>query len=247
MPDGSNPVVDAARWLRDATRDLRPGPPVAVTYHPLTYAWDAHQAYLDRYANGRRKVVMVGMNPGPWGMAQTGVPFGDVEIVRDWLGLKDIPIGQPDPAHPKRPVQGWDCTRGEGSGRRLWGFLRDTYGTPERALADLAIANHCPMLFFAEEGTNLTPDKLRKADRDAITAVCDEGLRRAIDALEPETLIGVGNYAEARCEAVAESAGLDVDIQRILHPSPASPLANKDGGRHWRDNVTQVFEAAGLL
>ncbi|MFM8642089.1 MAG: hypothetical protein ACKOEP_04540, partial [Phycisphaerales bacterium] len=75
-----------ARHLRDGCAELRFGPPVAFTYHPLDYAWEAHRAFL-RMARPRPAILFVGMNPGPFGMAQTGVPFGEVAAVRDFLGI----------------------------------------------------------------------------------------------------------------------------------------------------------------
>ena len=239
--------LKAAGWLRRATRELEPGGSVAYVYRPLDYAWKSHKAYIEEYGEGPKKALLVGMNPGPWGMGQTGVPFGDVEIVTKWLGLGGHPVEAPEVLHEKRPVMGWACHRREGSGRRLWGYLQERFETPQRALRDLFIWNHCPLLMFSEEGTNVTPDKLPKASRDEVLAVCDEGLVRVIQALGPQTLIGVGRYAEERCNVVKESADLDVEVTRILHPSPASPLANREGGNHWRKDVDRVFTASGLL
>lgn len=240
-------AVKAARWLRQKTHHLEPGGSVEYVYRPLDYAWQSHKAYLERFAAGPKKALLVGMNPGPWGMGQTGVPFGDVEIVAEWLGLGGIKIEIPERLHEKRPVMGWSCHRSEGSGRRLWGFLRDRFETAERALRDLLVVNHCPLLMFTEEGTNVTPDKLPKASREEVFVVCDEGLAMIAQALEPQTLIGVGRYAEERCRVVQETMDLDVDVLRMPHPSPASPLANRDGGNHWKEQVTEVFQQAGLL
>ncbi len=248
MQDGTeraDAAVAAAAWLRDAIETVDVGDKVAVTYNPLRYAWAPHEAFLRRFGATRKKALLVGMNPGPWGMAQNGIPFGTASVVKGWLGLDGHPVGQPDEVHPKRPVHGWACTRDEKSGERVWGFLRAMYGTPERALSELMIANHCPLLLYAESGANITPDKLRKAEREALFEVCDEGVRRIARALEPEVLIGVGAYAEERCAAIAE--GTDWAVDRIPHPSPASPLANKDGGIHWRRAVAEVFVRHGLL
>lgn len=240
-------ALKAARWLRRETRELEPGGSVAHVYRPLDYAWQPHKAYVERYGQVPKKALLVGMNPGPWGMGQTGVPFGDVQIVEDWLGLGGKRVDPPENQHEKRPVMGWACHRSEGSGRRLWGFLRDRFETPDRALRDLFVWNHCPLLMFTREGTNVTPDKLTKAAREEVLLVCDEGLLRAVAAFKPESLIGVGRYAEERCRVVQDSGGLDVEVLRIPHPSPASPLANRDGGNHWRQEVERVFGTAGLL
>ena len=163
------------------------------------------------------------------------------------LGLRGIPVDPPAEQMSKRPVEGWDCRRSEPSGRRLWGLLRDLYGTPERALRDLLVVNHCPLLMFGPTGTNITPDKLRKADCEAVYSVCDEGLRRMVVALGPQALIGVGKYAEACARRVADMVDRDIEVTHILHPSPASPLANREQGAYWRRRTTECLRAVGLL
>ena len=82
-------LVDIARRLRDDVDRLEFAPPVAVVYNPLDYAWKPHRAYLERYGQGHPQVLLLGMNPGPFGMAQTGVPFGDVAMVRGWLATRE--------------------------------------------------------------------------------------------------------------------------------------------------------------
>ncbi|MEP6821525.1 MAG: single-stranded DNA-binding protein, partial [Chthoniobacterales bacterium] len=67
-------LLRAAATLRDAVGKLKFTPPVAYIYNPLDYAWPAHETYLRRYGATRKSVIFLGMNPGPFGMAQTGVP-----------------------------------------------------------------------------------------------------------------------------------------------------------------------------
>ncbi|MFM8699096.1 MAG: single-stranded DNA-binding protein, partial [Phycisphaerales bacterium] len=157
-----------ARDLRDGCAELRFGPPVAFTYHPLEYAWHAHRAYL-RMARPRPAILLVGMNPGPFGMAQTGVPFGEVAAVRDFLGIdaRTARIGVPERMHPKRPVDGLSCTRSEVSGARVWGWARARFGTPEAFFRAAFVWNWCPLAFMAASGANLTPDKLPCTGRAA--------------------------------------------------------------------------------
>ncbi|MCP3959851.1 MAG: single-strand selective monofunctional uracil-DNA glycosylase [bacterium] len=224
-------------------RELAPltfSAPVAFVYNPLEYAREPHRRYLERFGSGRREVVFTGMNPGPWGMAQTGVPFGAVGPVRDWLGLAGADVGKPEREHPKRPVTGFDCPREEVSGTRVWGWARDAFGTPERFFSRFFIGNYCPLLFLDEGGRNLTPDKLKAAERRAMTAVCDRAFRRVVEVLEPRLVIGVGVWAEGRVRECLD--GLDVEIGRILHPSPASPAAN----RGWAEAATRQLEAMGV-
>ena len=222
-----------ARRLSATVSGLEFGPPVSHVYNPLDYAREPHEEYLRRFAAGPGRVILVGMNPGPWGMAQTGVPFGEVRLVRDWLGIRAA-VGQPRREHPKRPVEGFAC------GRRLWGWARDRYGTPRHFFARFFVANYCPLLFLEASGRNLTPDRLPAAARRPLLDACDEALRDAIEALEPRLLVGVGGFAEARLTAAL--AGLRVPIGRILHPSPASPAAN----RGWRQAAERQLAALGV-
>ncbi|MCP4247260.1 MAG: single-strand selective monofunctional uracil-DNA glycosylase, partial [bacterium] len=211
-----------ARDLVADIRALRFAAPVTHVYNPLDYARRPHEAYLQRYGRGRAEAVLVGMNPGPWGMVQTGVPFGEVSHVRDWLKISD-PVGRPPDEHPKRPVLGWDCPRSEVSGARLWGWARVTFGQPARFFERFFVTNYCPLAFLEVTGRNRTPDKLPAAEREPLLAACDRALRRTVEQLQPRLVIGVGTFAETRARAAL--AGLDVTIGRILHPSPASPRA----------------------
>ena len=124
------------------------------------------------------RVLYFGMNPGPFGMAQTGVPFGEVAAVRDWLGI-EAPVERPAREHPKRRVEGFACRRSEVSGARLWGWARARFGTPERFFARFFVWNWCPLGFLADSGANLTPAELPAAERRALEAVCDRALAAA--------------------------------------------------------------------
>jgi single-strand selective monofunctional uracil DNA glycosylase len=204
---------------------MRFGPPVAHVYNPLVYAWDSYERYVLKYAAEPKRVVFLGMNPGPFGMVQTGVPFGDVTAVQDWLGItgKVVP---PISQHPKRPVQGFSCTRGEVSGQRLWGLFREKFGNAGDFAKAHFVANYCPLAFIEETGRNRTPDKLSPTEKSALFAHCDQHLRIVVETLKPDWLIAIGNFAFARATAALENS--PVLIGTILHPSPACPAANRD-------------------
>jgi single-strand selective monofunctional uracil DNA glycosylase len=231
-------LVQASRRLRDETGALAFAPPVACVYHPLEYAWAPHELYLRRFGAGPKEAVLVGMNPGPFGMAQTGVPFGDPALVAGWLGVH-APVGQPRRCHPKRPVSGFDASRAEVSGARLWGWARDRFGTPERFFARFFVVNYCPLLFVEASGKNRTPEKLPAKERAPLFAACDRALAEIIAALAPAAVIGVGTFAEERARAVLPPAQR---VGRILHPSPASPAAN----RGWPQAVEAELTALGV-
>ena len=130
----SEALIAAARRLRAETSRLKFKPPVTHVYNPLVYAWAPYEAYLQKFGATRKRVVLLGMNPGPFGMVQTGVPFGEVAAVRDWLKI-ECPVGKPAREHPRRPVTGFACARSEVSGRRLWGLFAERFGTPEQFFA----------------------------------------------------------------------------------------------------------------
>lgn len=233
-------LVAIAEELRDAVRPLRFSPPVSHVYSPLDYAWPAHRAYLERFGSAPREIVLVGMNPGPWGMAQTGVPFGEVAAVRDWLGIS-APVGRPEREHPARPVTGFACTRSEVSGRRVWGWARELSGTPGRFFERFFIANYCPLLFLESSGRNLTPDRLPAAERRALEAACDVALARSIGLLEPRIVLGFGAFATR--SAARALAGAGVRVEQVLHPSPASPAAN----RGWSEQLMRRLAELGVV
>ncbi len=218
------PIRISEKLVRDI-RNLRFENPVTHVYSPLAYATAPHTEYLRRFASGHKEALFVGMNPGPFGMAQTGVPFGDVSMVRDWMGI-EAPVGRPDSEHPKRPVLGFDCARSEVSGTRLWGWARERFGSPDSFFSRFFVWNYCPLCFLEESGRNRTPDKLPAAERAPLFEACDRALQKLVDELEPRWVVGVGKFAEDRAKAAL--SGRDVEIGRILHPSPASPAANKN-------------------
>lgn len=236
-------VTEAAAQLRDRAGSLEFDAPVALTYNPLEYAWEPHALYIEKYGATTKKNLILGMNPGPFGMAQTGVPFGEVDAVKNWLGI-EAPVGKPPRMHPKRPVEGFSCPRSEVSGRRLWGLFREAFGTPEAFFTDNFVVNYCPLIWMSESGANITPDKLPAAKRDEVDRVCTDHLVRLIGILQPERLIGVGGYAAKRLETAAGLlAGPPLMIGCILHPSPASPVAN----REWPAKPIEQLKALGVI
>jgi len=214
-------------------------PSVPVVYNPLVYARAPHEAYLERWGATRpREVLMLGMNPGPFGMAQTGVPFGDVAMVRGFLGIEG-PVRKPPREHLRRPVDGFDCHRSEVSGTRFWGWACDRFGTAERFFERVFVANWCPLVFMEESGRNRPPDKLPAAERAPLFEICNDALTRIAETLQPSLVVGIGGFAEQRAR---EAFGGDVKIGRILHPSPASPAANAD----WAGLVDGQLRALGF-
>lgn len=216
-------LVSVTRDLSKAVDALHFGPPTAYVYNPLAYARVPHERYLERYGAGTGRVLFVGMNPGPFGMAQTGVPFGDVTMVRDFLGIEG-PVKRPDREHPARPVLGFDCPRSEVSGTRVWGWARDRFGDANSFFERFFVVNYCPLAFVEESGKNRTPDKLPASEQQPLLAACDLALARMLSILKPRLIVGIGGFAETAAKRAA--SGQKVEIGCILHPSPANPRAN---------------------
>lgn len=233
-------LTEITAQLRDATGALEFADPVAFVYRPLEYAWLAHKQYIERYGATRKRVLFLGMNPGPFGMMQTGIPFGEVDAVTRWLRI-DQPIEKPAVEAPKRAIDGYECSRSEVSGRRLWGLFEERFGTPEAFFADHWVANYCPLVFLEESARNRTPDKLKKEERDAIQRICDRALSAMVELLQPQHIVGVGDYA-FRCAQRALTDRADQSISRVLHPSPASPAAN----RGWAPQATKQLLESGV-
>jgi single-strand selective monofunctional uracil DNA glycosylase len=215
------------------------GPPVRYVYNPLTYARSAHLAYWRRYGRPPKEVLFLGMNPGPWGMVQTGVPFGDVSMVSQWLEIREA-VQVPEQVHPKRLVQGFDCPRAEVSGRRLWGWAGQRFKTPQRFFKRFWVANYCPLAFMEEGGRNRTPDKLPAKEIEPVLSACDRALVQTVLLLKPRIVVGVGKFAAQQASRALEGTGIQVG--RITHPSPANPKANAD----WSGVIEQELQQMGI-
>lgn len=243
MTSPADALIAATHRLNDALAPLSFGKPVALTYNPLSYAGASYEKYLRTYADGTKRALFLGMNPGPFGMTQTGVPFGEVAAVKNWLHI-EAPIGKPPVEHPKRPVLGFDCPRSEVSGRRLWSLFAENYGTADNFFKTNFVANYCPLVWMSETGANITPDKLSALDRKPVEEACMDYLEDTIRILQPEILVGVGGYARKQLEQISPRfPNREFTLGTLLHPSPASPISNKN----WPELPKQQLKDMGLL
>lgn len=216
---------------------------VACIYNPLDYAWDSHEQYLLKYGVGQKRVLFLGMNPGPYGMVQTGVPFGEIDIVKNWLKIEGM-INQPDIIHPKRPIDGYDCIKSEVSGKRFWGMMADRFPDAHDFFDDAYVVNFCPLVWMTESGKNITPDKLPKAEMKPVYKICNAHIQTVIEYYQPKIIVGVGAFAEQQVLKLKNLYFDDKDFKvgRMLHPSPASPIANK----FWPERAIEELVAMGV-
>jgi single-strand selective monofunctional uracil DNA glycosylase len=126
------------------------------------------------------------------------------------------------------------------SGKRLWGLFADRFGTADRFFDHAFVANYCPLGFLAEGAQNLTPDKFPSPLRHSLEDACDQLLQETLQLLQPHYAIGVGGFAEACLQRCAKGFP-DIQVGRILHPSPASPAAN----RGWAGQATRELIGMG--
>lgn len=230
-------LADISSRLSESLSALDFELPVTHVYDPTVHARRSHVAYL-KYATRGVDAIWLGMNPGPWGMVQTGVPFGEVAHVREFLGIQER-VDRPDPEHPKRPVTGFECPRSEVSGRRVWEWVASKFGTADAFFQRFFVWNWCPLAFMEESGRNRTPDKLSASERVELEHLCDAALGEVVACVQPKMIIGVGGFARRRA---MKALGTKVRVEQILHPSPASPAAN----RGWAPQVEQQLAAMGV-
>jgi single-strand selective monofunctional uracil DNA glycosylase len=244
MTEAIEGLIRAASGLRDDAqafaRRLESEGVADYVYNPLMYAWDVHEEFIRRSGGHGAKVILLGMNPGPHGMGQMGVPFAATSVVRDLLGISGIEVGQPVSPHSNRPVNGLSHPKEEVSGTRLWGLLQQRYGDASQIFQKVFIINHCPLMILdGPRGTNVTPNNISGPVMNELLERCDQHLIEAAVALGAEEVIGIGKYAEKRAHTAV--AGIGIRVKSCWHPSPASPLANRNGGADWRENVSAVL------
>ena len=234
-----NKLEEISRKLSDRVSKLVFAGPVSYVYNPLEYAFEPHCDFLRKYGKGKGTILFLGMNPGPWEMLQTGIPFGQIDFVRDWLSIEGT-ILKPRQEHPKRLIEGFDCKRREVSGERFWQWIKDGFGTPEQFFSRFFVSNYCPLGFLEEGGKNRIPEKLPQSEREDLFTICDESLREVVTYLESSAVIGIGKFAEKRAKIALK--GFDIPVYTVLHPSPASPAAN----RGWSPQATAKMKALDI-
>ncbi|XP_018405230.1 PREDICTED: single-strand selective monofunctional uracil DNA glycosylase [Cyphomyrmex costatus] len=221
--------------------DITFPPSIQYIYNPLEYASETHAMYVRKYCTGTKKILFVGMNPGPWGMSQTGVPFGEINMVRDWLKISG-PVNKPSKEHPDRKVIGFQCTRSEVSGLRLWSLFRDLCEIPENFFRYAYMHNYCPLAFMDDKARNITPAEIKGEGQRILHEACDKSLIDIIQLLKVEIVVGIGNYAEKRAQIAAQTGGLSVQVMVLRHPSPRAV-----GNQNWNETAKQRLNELELL
>ena len=246
MSSKTEKLIRLTRALRDKCKIykekiLEENSNVEFIYNPLDYAWKPHKTYLEMYGNLGAKTIIMGMNPGH-GMGNTGIPFGCPDKVKNYLKIVDLKVKKPKKEHPKRKIIGLKCKKPEISGKRIWNLIEDIYGPPSVAFKNIFVLNHFPLWMFNTSGQNITPDKLTPSVSKEIFDICNKHLVGVINALNADTIIGVGKYAHKMARlAIMKTELHHVKVKEIPHPSPANPIANKDKGKFWKNVSKEVI------
>lgn len=171
FPNDSNNTVEPVKvseqiisLQKELTKNLKAlnliSEQVKYMYNPLEYASEPNENFIKKYCTSLKKILFVGMNPGPNGMCQTGIPFGDPKWVRDWLKIEGH-VFKPEVECPERKINGLSAQRTEPSGDRLWTFFSKISITPETFFKHSFVFNFCPVAFMEGNGRNVTPDEFK--------------------------------------------------------------------------------------
>ncbi|XP_063985859.1 single-strand selective monofunctional uracil DNA glycosylase-like isoform X2 [Diachasmimorpha longicaudata] len=206
-------------FLTKALQKILFGAPVEYVYSPIEYAFSVHSNYVHKFCKDAKKILFLGMNPGPWGMSQTGVPFGEVNTVVNWLELSGN-VETPPREQPDRKVQGLLCKRSEVSGRRFWELFKRLSRTPDVFFRHSFLRNYCPVALMDAGGRNITPAELKGPEYSRVIQLCDTVLGDVLKILKVEIVVGVGRFAEKRARHVVKAQKLSTQVVWIPHPSP---------------------------
>jgi len=197
--------------------------PDIVVINPLEYLWLQYGYYTSCYHNQYPRAMIIGMNPGPKGMSQTGIPFGSPNIIPSILPNKslfnEIRDNEGSPvSSPHRRITGPSNTTVEVSGNRLWSALIKRYGDFKSITSEIFVDNICPLLFLCGKNgsKNLTPDKLTPSPAKIILIrLCTERLQKIYQCLgEPSNIVALGRWSHKFLEKMFPK----VRVTYILHP-----------------------------
>ncbi|XP_017774188.1 PREDICTED: single-strand selective monofunctional uracil DNA glycosylase-like [Nicrophorus vespilloides] len=213
---------------------------VEYVYNPLEYAYNGYSQFVKKYLDTSKHILFVGMNPGPYGMCQTGIPFGDVNTVQNWFEI-NVEVNRPRRECPERPVLGLECKRVEQSGKRLWEYFRKKCGLPEHFFRNAFILNYCPLGFFDANGKNITPNNLKVANKRKIQQICDQYMLHVLQLLECKIVVGIGRYAQERMDNILKTSNLDVQLLYMKHPSPLAGTTDQ-----WIEDTNKLIQENNL-
>ncbi|KAF7991960.1 hypothetical protein HCN44_010761 [Aphidius gifuensis] len=207
--------------------------PIDYIYCPIIYAKTVHFNYLNKYCRDKKNIMILGMNPGPWGMSQTGVPFGEINIVIDWLKINGH-IDKPKRQHEQRQVDGFSCKRSEISGRKFWSLFKKLSNNPD------TFFRHCFLRNFFKPTIIIII--IAGPEQKKLQEFCDQALIEVIKILDVKVIIGVGRFSEQRAKKVVKTAKLSTKVLWMIHPSPRATI-----GKNWQNLTLDFLKKENLI
>ena len=209
-------IIELYKSLNIELDELKFFPPCFYVYNPLSYCFESFKIYFE-YLNTEEEInLFFGINPGPFGMAQTGIPFGDKETVKNYLKIEPkIDIDKIPKQHPKKQILGLEVKRVEKSGRIFWGVIKEFYPEKYDFFKSNFVLNFCPLCFLDEQGRNITPKVLRKEDQIALYKILEIFMLKLFKLIKIKKLIAIGDETFSYLNAL----NTKLKIQTIIHPA----------------------------
>jgi len=210
------------RWERFAKEARGAGLQV---WNPALYALDIYQEYLTKFPPEPGAILALGLNPGPYGMAQTGIPFTDCRTASGALGMEmTIPGKAPDDliSRLKKANGKWRGTY-ERSSLGMYRFLILAWGDIKTAYRNWFVGNPCPLLFLDPERWNVTPADPRLRRMKEVGELRQRAVIGFSEILNPRGIVCFGKDV---AKAVGEVAIRQVGPDRVVfyeHPARAVP------------------------
>jgi single-strand selective monofunctional uracil DNA glycosylase len=233
--------ANGKRWERVA-RDARAAG--LEVWNPALYAGKAHAEYLRRFPPRTGALLALGLNPGPYGMAQTGIPFTDCRTAKGDLGLPglDIPGFAPKDliARLKKPTGKWRGTY-ERSSLVVYAFLKKAWGgSLKGAYSNWFVGNPCPLLFLEPGGWNVTPAHPKLKKIAGMKELREVAVARFAAVLKPRGIVCLGADVAAAVEEVGEKLVGKDSYVRYPHPARAVPVK-------WAEGLVADLKGRNLL
>ena len=231
--------ANGRRWEGVARAARRVGLRV---WNPARYALPAYTRYLEKFPPRRGAILALGLNPGPYGMAQTGIPFTDCRTAARRLGIHlELPGLAPDDLRRllHKPGGGWKMTY-ERSSLGIYRFLDLAWGGLEKAYANWYVGNPCPLLFLEPDGANVTPADTRLRRLDAVRQLRQVAVERFASVLKPRGIVCLGKDVAQAVGETAENLVGAANVVRYRHPAREAPEA-------WARGLVEALRSRGLI
>jgi single-strand selective monofunctional uracil DNA glycosylase len=233
-------------WRRSARRWQSLAPRIAAStgwkiWNPGLYAASWHALFRKEYPASAGCILVFGLNPGPYGMAQTGIPFTDLKRLREHLprlakGLERRGCSLAGVGLAPRSLRPYLSRTFESSAVRVYRFLSRGWGSAEDGWRSVVVANPCSLLFMDAAGENRTPADLVGAVsrrtgslvaarrlRERCNALRRLAAREAVRVLSPRGVVLLGKDAQRAMQTgIAPLLGPD-SILGWEHPARAVP------------------------